>query len=106
VLERVNPLEKETRKLLGEIDNIAQMVSKAKSATDEDERQNIGMEAHPRLLQASEDLQKIQQKAGNSKRQLALIAKCKSKINSNAAVLKYEIFDFTDEDGNPVAKKP
>lgn len=100
VLDRVNPLEKETRKLLGEIGNIGDMVQKAKTCSDADERQQQGMEAHARLLQASEDLEGIQAKAGNSKRQAALVSKCKSSINHNAAILKYEVFDFKDEDGN------
>jgi MoxR-like ATPase len=101
VLDKANPLEKATRELLAEIDKIGDIIQRALAATDADERQNLGMEAHPKVKKASAELEKLVKEAGNSRRQQALTTRCKEKLHTHSKTLIVDIFELDQATPQP-----
>lgn len=98
VLQLANPLEKATLELLANIDQIGDELDRALQAQDEDERQRLGIEVHPKVKRASQEYHELAEKAGESRRQQVLLARCKAKLHTHSQTLIKDIFNLEPGD--------
>jgi MoxR-like ATPase len=92
VLDKANPNEKAVMDLLGEIAKIGDLIGKAIESADADEKQQLGLECHPKLSKASKELERLTAAAGSSRRQLALTAKAKEQLHTHSSDLISKVF--------------
>ncbi len=97
VLEHANPLEKELLTILSDIGQVNNTVQKALSATDDDEKQAIGMEAHQKIVKLAQELQKLKKQASQSRRQQGHFTKANDALHTISEILLDDVFQANDK---------
>lgn len=92
VLEHANPLEKETLKLLSDIEDIRKLVEEGIAAKEKEQKNQIGREAYTKSQRVQKTYKDLKDRAGTSRRQLALLTQIKDAQHSNAMDLLTKVF--------------
>lgn len=99
VLEHANPLEKETLKLLADIDEIGSIVERGVAEKDKDAQATIGREAYLKAGKAHKSYKSLLDKAGGSRRQMGMLQQIKDKMHSHSVTLLKDVFHVPEGSG-------
>jgi MoxR-like ATPase len=96
VLEKANPLQRQTLSLLNDIEKIGDTVRKAVNAKDAEERQAFGMESQKKARDAGKELRDLLAQASNSKKTQALVLEAKDRLRTHIRLLITEVFKLPE----------